>query len=130
MSDNIGVESIIELVARHALCRPETLSLSTRIGEDLCIVGDDADELLIEFSREFNVDLSEMDFDAYFPREASSEMNYYLSVIAKNNSKNNIFKFLDILFRRIITKRVVYKSLTINDLAYAAKIGRWKAQIN
>ena len=133
MNDNIKIESIIELVLRHTLYRPETLSLNTRIGEDLLILGDDAHDLLIEFSKEFSVDLSDMYFDDYFPSEASSAMKYYLSCTAKGNSKNiiiNSFKLLDCLFRRVLTKRVVYKTLTINDLVYAAKIGIWKVQDN
>ena len=128
MSTDIIVNQIIKLVAKHALCQPTELSINTRLGEDLCIVGDDADELLTEFSTEFNVDMSEMDFVRYFPSEASSDMHYYLTAVAKSRYQNLIvstIRFLEAKFWRLFAKNTIYQTLTIADLVKAESKGKW-----
>lgn len=128
MSSDLIVIQIIKLVAKHALCQPTKLSTDTRIGEDLRIVGDDADELLTEFAVEFNVDMSNMDFVRYFPSEASSDMHYYLTATAESKYQNpivNTIRFLEAKFWLLFAKNTIYQTLTIGDLVKAGSKGRW-----
>ncbi len=116
------------LVAKHALCQPEILSIETRLGEDLRIIGDDADELLTEFSSTFHVDMSEMDFNTYFPSEASANMNYYLLAIAKSKYNNSIIlaiRSLEAKFWRLFANQFSYQTITIGKLVKAANNHKW-----
>lgn len=45
--------------------------------EDLKITGDDADEFIIAFGKEFNVDISEFDFSKYFDAEGQGCLNLF-----------------------------------------------------
>jgi hypothetical protein len=119
---------IKELVAKHALCPVETLSAKTRLGEDLKIVGDDADEFLEEFARSFNVDMSGMVFNDYFPDEATADMHYYLTAIARSSDHSGLLKSAKLLESRIwgmFAKRTLFKTLTIEDLLLAVQRGQW-----
>lgn len=128
MSDRDLSTEVKNLVAKHALCQPEELSTDTRIGEDLRIVGDDADELLTEFSAIFDVDMSNMDFGNYFPSEATANMHYYLSETAKSKYRNPVvltFRFLEAKFWRLFAKQLSYQTITIGELVNAASNGKW-----
>jgi len=128
MNDSQLTDQVINLIAKHALCKPEKLSVDTRLGEDLRIVGDDAGELLTEFSTTFNVDMSNMDFDNYFPSEATADMHYYLAQLAKNNCINPVMasiKGLEVKFWRLFSKKKKYQTLTIEDLMNIVNNGKW-----
>lgn len=128
MRDDALVEQVIQLVAKHALIQSTNLSIDTKIGEDLRVAGDDADELLTEFAAVFGVDMSGMDFATYFPEEASSEMHYYLTTIAKkkyNSPVTNTVRFLESSFWRLFAKKEEYKTLTIGDLVRVASNRKW-----
>ena len=62
-------ENIAALVARVAGVPRERITASTSIEDDLGTTGDDAEELMEEFSKEFGVDLSRMDFYRHFSPE-------------------------------------------------------------
>lgn len=120
---------VIKLVAEQALCRPEDVNVETRIGEDLHIIGDDACELLSEFAERFSVDMSEMNFSTYFPDEATSDMNFYLTTVTQSKRNNivlNFFRFLESKFWRVFAKKIQYQSITVHDLIEAAAIGKWR----
>ena len=127
-NDNLVIAQIINLVSKHALCQPEQLSIETRIGEDLRIVGDDAHELLAEFSTEFAIDMSSIKFEDYFPEEASSNMHYYLTAVAQGKYQNpivDIIRFVEATFWRLFAKEKNFKTLTIGHLVNVASNGRW-----
>lgn len=126
--DEITLTRLKELVAKHARCPVDALSVKTRLGEDLKIVGDDADEFLEEFARSFNVDLSGMVFNDYFPDEATADMHYYLAVIAQSSGLSRLLKpvkLLEIRFWGMFAKRTSFKTLTIENLLLAVQLGRW-----
>ena len=127
-TNNVSIELVKSLVAKQALCSPEQLSADTRLGEDLGIVGDDAEELLSEFSLEFNVDMSALDFKLYFPSEASANMNFYLTTIAKskyNNPLVNAVRFLESKFWKVFARQTDYITITIHDLLKIAQSRKW-----
>ncbi|GAB0154350.1 hypothetical protein MnBA_37500 [Marinobacterium sp. BA1] len=127
MNNSELTNHILRLVAKHALCQSDRLSITTKIGEDLRIVGDDADELLAEFSSEFNVDMYNIDFETYFPCEATANMHFYLSAIAKSKYQNPLvlaIRYLEAKFWRLFASKTSYQKLTIEDLVKIASRGR------
>jgi hypothetical protein len=77
------------------------------LGKDLGIDGDDGVELMENFSKEFQVDLSTFQFDKYFGIESGF---------------NPIMWVLSIFFCSSILK---LESLTVQDLVDSAKAKRW-----
>jgi hypothetical protein len=120
--------SIKNLVAKHAFCETESLTPETRLGEDLRIIGDDAEEFLKEFAVSFSVNMSSMVFGDYFPDEATPSMHYYLTSIARPK-KRSVFSRLVGLFESkfwaLFAGKKRFKTVTIFDLVSAAKEGRW-----
>jgi hypothetical protein len=119
---------IKELVAKHALCPIDALSTETRLGEDLKIIGDDAEEFLKEFAAQFNVDMSGMVFSDYFPEEGTSEMHYYLTAIARGGNQNELLRSLKLLeskFWGMFTEKTFFKTVTIEKLLLAVRRGKW-----
>ena len=81
------------------------LTRKTELRKDLLIWGDDATDFFLAFGKAFNVDLSKMDLDKYFPPEGNA--------------------FLSNIIRLLILKKVpTYLSLTLGDLEEAVKKGR------
>jgi hypothetical protein len=81
------------------------LTRKTELRKDLKIWGDDATDFILAFGKAFNVDLSKMDLDKYFPPEGNA--------------------FLSNIIRLLILKKVpTYLSLTLGDLEEAVKTGR------
>jgi len=102
--DNYQLSDIKKIILNHINSSKSELHPDTRIGEDLCIIGDDAIELLDDYGKQFSVDLSGLDFSDYFPDEATSEMNYYMS----SHSKNKISRILGLVdgwFWEILAKK-------------------------
>ena len=54
------------------------IAQDSRLEEDLNITGDDAVEFIIEFGKEFNVDVSNFKADAYFYEEGISIISNFL----------------------------------------------------
>jgi hypothetical protein len=123
-SDKYTFIDIKKFVLKHVNVDESSLLLKTRVGEDLCIVGDDAHEFLSDYMKVFNVDLSNMNFSDYFPSEATAEMNVYLTKHSKSKLMK-IFGFVDLWFWKIISKNNTYKTITLMDLLESAKKGSW-----
>lgn len=71
MEANPIEEQVKSFVAKQTAYRIDKISMSTELGKDLGVDGDDAVELLEKFSNKFQVDLSAFQFDQYFGGEAS-----------------------------------------------------------
>ena len=67
--ENQALLKLILFLSEQTLVKASKITESTRIGEDLGVDGDDAVELLLEYSRIFKVDLSEFKYDEYFGPE-------------------------------------------------------------
>ncbi|QHP68429.1 DUF1493 family protein [Bradyrhizobium sp. LCT2] len=68
MRDAGLLESLLSFVRTETLTRKQ-ITLGTDIARDLGVDGDDARELVRRFGEQFNVDMSEFDFDMYFGSE-------------------------------------------------------------
>ena len=98
-------EEVISFIREWLGCSEKNLSLDTRIGQDLGVDGDDAIELLEEYSRRFSVDLSEFQYNDYFGPEAAL----------------NPFYLIYHLFIWLTKNRTILKPLYIRDLVEGAK---------
>jgi len=63
--EKIDFNQIRDFVSKQTFNSKDTLTLQTRLGEDLCVMGDDADEFLDEFSKQFDVNLSTINCGIY-----------------------------------------------------------------
>lgn len=66
------------------------ISLETSIEDDLGVTGDDAEELIIEFSSRYNVDISSFDFTKYFYPEPFVLKKSELSKLTVNHLLKSI----------------------------------------
>jgi acyl carrier protein len=62
---------VCELIARHSGLDLERIGPEDRLLHDLGIDGDDAEKLLVDFSKRFGVDMSDFKFGNFFRGEAS-----------------------------------------------------------
>lgn len=81
------------------------LTRETQLQRDLRIWGDDVDEILIAFSKEFNVDVSKFPIGDYFEGEGYNSPSSIIRLFSKKS-------------------KVPKKVLTIGDLEKAALAGR------
>lgn len=106
MNDGAIEEAVIAFIARQTSARIQKLTLQTRLAEDLGVAGDDAIELFEGFSEEFQVDLSDFQYDRHFGPEGSDLIGWLLSILSKEHRKE-------------------LKPVMIQDLVAAAKAKRW-----
>ena len=70
MEINDGLENrVLTFVRENLLSRTEKVSTETTINHDIGIVGLEAYDFMNLFAEEFNVDLTNFDFDLYFDPE-------------------------------------------------------------
>ncbi|MGG6265532.1 DUF1493 family protein [Leptolyngbya sp. AN03gr2] len=98
------VQEVKALIAEYTGVEVTMLSLETSLVEDLGVDGDDATDLLEALSREFQVDLSDLNVSDYFNAEGFD---------------------LRMLFRSGKTR---LKSLTVKHLVNAVKAGKWSSE--
>jgi hypothetical protein len=113
------LQQIISFTAQETLSDIDSISLKTRLLEDLGIDGEDGEEFLMRFSREFEVDLSNLTYEKHFGAEAGSNpitLGFYFT-----------FVFFKNLFNPNIGDGKADKliSITIEDLVHAAEAGYW-----
>ena len=77
----------------------------TALVKDLKLKGDDAYEFILLFSKKFNVNIAEFNFEEYF----DSEGDWIFSMI------------LDLLLKR---KKIIKKKITLEDLERGVKEGK------
>lgn len=123
-------ENIFVFVARELPSYKGELTMGTRIGEDLKLIGDDAEEFLDKFSKEFTVDLSELPFSDYFPEEGSANMHFYTGQQMKSseNPALSLLRKLDSLIWGLFARRRSFKTMTVQDLYESARTGKWSPQ--
>ena len=68
--------NVLELIARHTGLELERIGPADRLLHDLGIDGDDAEDLLVDFSKKFEVDMDGFNFEDFFRGEGS-----YLKVV-------------------------------------------------
>ncbi len=126
-------DDMCEFISEYLSIDKHDLKESTRIGEDLLIVGDDAEEFLDAFSKKFNVDFSELEFNNYFPSEASSAMHCYLSKHgSKSKNKIRVLQMLDKIEEKVwgfFSGKTSFNTLTLEQMHETIKQQKWKSSI-
>lgn len=120
-------EGILTFVRRELPDYKGELTMGTRIGEDLRLIGDDADEFLDKFSKEFAVDLTAFPFSDYFPDEGSASMHFYTGrqMSRSENPALSLLRKLDSLIWGLFARRRSFKTMTVQDLYESARRGKW-----
>jgi hypothetical protein len=72
MADDAMREAVIAFVCRTISCQARDLMDETRLRYDLGIDGEDAEDLFECFSREFSVDVSQLNLRDYFGPDAGA----------------------------------------------------------
>lgn len=104
----VSIEEQVKIfVAQQTVFKIDKISLSTELGKDLGVDGDDAVELLENFSEKFQVDFSAFEFDRYFGGEVSFDPFAWFAAILSRTAVCNL------------------EPLTVQDLVDSAKAKRW-----
>jgi len=108
-------EEIIMFLSEFRNIEPHRITNSTLLFDDLGIDGDDAVELMEEFSKRFNVDLQTFHIGEYFGCEGLPP--------------TFLFNWLAIIFKRLLGKSTHeaagLKPLSVARLVQAAEKKRW-----
>lgn len=111
-----------EFASRETNASIEQLCENTSFYHDLGVDGDEAEELLINFEKQFHVDMSQFSFIEHF--------NWELSILGPLEPRFWLYLF-DSNFRRELRQpynekwQKVKIPLTVGDLVEAVSTGRW-----
>jgi acyl carrier protein len=102
--------------------RSDELSPDTRIYHDLGVTGDDADEFLEAFRREFGVDMANFNFDDHFTPELSAfaPLSPFFWLFMLTPTYRKMMKR-----PRDAKRKFMVIPVTVMDLVKAAKEGNW-----
>ncbi len=123
---HIKLEAVIEAICAHGALMPEDVNESTRIAEDLIIMGDDAIEMFMYLEEEFGADFSELHISEYFPSECSANMLYQHIKFTSSSRTSKILNFPFLLFWSIFAKKKHYKTMNVGQIFKAIKTGCWQ----
>lgn len=112
--DDVLFMNIVDLIETKMGRYNLPITRETCLEKDLGITGDDAVELLVEYSARFNVDVSKLDLSKYFTPEGDTILPAILRLITgKKEAKNSELTVGD-LERGAITKQLSEEILTRN----------------
>ena len=109
MNDEV-FEKLRQFIIRERWEYNFPLKRDTQIGSDLKIYGDDSDEFLIAFSKEFNVDVSKFKIGDYFGDEGDPILPAIIRVVTGKKKRQT-------------------KVLTIGHLEKAIEAGRLDEEV-
>ncbi len=105
-------ERVASFVSKFWLQEKSSLSENTRLQHDLGMDGTDAAEFMEAFSEEFNVDMSEFEFDRHFGPEGFSLVDLF----------DILFCWLGRLFKKDLSGTI---PITLRNLVSAAESKKW-----
>jgi len=115
----ISHKCLIEIAPEHTRYKHDQFLRSTRIGEDLGLVGDDAYDFLEDLISECGLDANAFDPTLYFPGEVTADMHAYLYRIKLERSQNVASKFYNRLGFNLWgggTASQKYQTLTLGEI--------------
>ncbi len=105
--EDVNIEQqVISFLSDISSIEKNKISLNSNIAEELKLEGDDAVEMLEEFGRKFEVDMTSISVDDFFVSEAS-------------------FSPIDFLWALISKRKKVIKPMYVSDLIAAAASKKW-----
>ena len=111
LSDDEILQSLRLIIIRLVGANPEKIVPASRLGQDLGFAGDDVSDLVVDIHKTFDVDLSEIDSERYFPGESAFFSLWPLQKLFRMKSR------LD---------HDLYDQIYVSDLVKAIQKGRWK----
>lgn len=99
------VDQVLAFTAAETGVDLQKLTLNTTLARDLGLDGDDADEFLTNFAKQFQVDLSGFTFNLHFGPEAVSSLDIFLQ--SSSNQKSTLIP------------------ITLSDLIDSVAAGYW-----
>lgn len=110
MYNEKNLEEIKVMINHKCGVSKDKIFINSKLEDDLGLTGDDAVEFILDFSRKFNVDISNFVISDYFSNEA---FNFIGLII-------NFFKHKEV---------VIKKALTVDDLVRIIEIGKMDDEI-
>lgn len=104
--EDVLTENVCIFLSDYLRLARKSVSINSRLLQDLGVDGDDAADVLAAFSKKFNVDLSGLELSRHFGPEASF----------------NPLTWLGQLLTRGRSKPI---TITVKDLVISARRGRW-----
>lgn len=106
---NVYRDDMIKFLSIFCSVNPKKITMMTSLRDDLGIDGEDAEELMLAYSKKFNVNLSNFRFDRYFFNEyPSSILDFFCGLFCKSH--------LD--------------TILVKDLIHFAELGYWLEEKN
>ena len=87
-------EKLILFIQNETFVKDIVITKDTAVDADLGITGDDADDFIIAFSKEFNVDVSDFDIGKYFNGEGDKTISTIFNFLLKGTKEVKIKKTL------------------------------------
>jgi acyl carrier protein len=78
---------ILDFLSKHLLIPKEKINLTDSLFHDLGVDGDDASDLLKEYSKSFNVSLVNFNINKYFGPEGTSLINIIYELFTRHSFK-------------------------------------------
>ena len=124
------LEQVLRLVREQTGIRASTpIPADARLFHDLGIAGDDGEELMVAFSREFEVDMTGFDCLSHFGMECQPVWAVPLALVLAP------VRVVVCLLEGLTGKRLwperaaAMPELTVGDLVAWAKAGRWSGRV-
>ena len=106
---NVYHNDMIKFLSTFCSVNQKKITMMTSLRDDLGVDGEDAEELMLAYSKKFNVDLSNFKFDRYFCSEyPSSILDFFYGLFCKSH--------LD--------------TVLVKDLIHFAELGYWLEEKN
>ncbi len=106
MVENDLFERLKTFIIKHTFVIDVEITLDTKIESEFGITGDDVDNFIIAFSKEFNVDISEFKVARYFKGEGDTILISIINFLLGKKTEGR------------------YPPLTVGDLERAIKKGK------
>ncbi len=123
-------EQVQWVVANETGNPPTRITMNTRIQSDLGVAGDDGEDLLVRFQKEFSVDMSSLRYDKHFEPEGVPLGYGLLACIAAFTSA--LFWWLIPIWLVLFYFRMQWPwsgdlpgEILVSDLVRSARLGRW-----
>jgi acyl carrier protein len=106
MNENDLFEQITQFVEKERWGLTMPFSRNTELLKDLKLWGDDASEFIVAFSKQFDVDVSEFDFDKYFYPEGDLILPAIFDFILRRKRPNKAKITLGDLERAVTIRKL------------------------
>ena len=87
---NMDYNELYKYIADFSGVHSDDMTPDHSLSNDLGIYGDDASDLIIDFSKKFKVDISSFNFDEYFEGEGDMISKFFVGLFSKKKNKKDL----------------------------------------